>query len=358
MKYIDEFRNQQLVQTLINEIKTVSKKPVRLMEICGGHTMAIHKFGLKSLLPENITLLSGPGCPVCVTDQKYIDTAIAFSRVKDVIITTFGDLMRVPGSSSTLAGEKAQGSDIRMVYTPSDAVSLAQENPGKKIIFLGIGFETTAPTVAASIEQARAEKVKNYYVYSAHKLMPPAMEALINEGVKIDGYICPGHVSTITGAGIYEPFPRKFKVGCVVSGFEPVDLLQTILMLVKQFEAGKPAVEIQYKRAVKPEGNLLARQIMNEVFQPGDDLWRGLGIIKNSGLKMKPEFKEFDVEVNIDVKAEKTVYNKGCVCGDVLKGLITPKKCKLFGKVCTPASPVGACMVSSEGACAAYYQYD
>lgn len=357
IKYIDEYRNRDIVMKIAGEIRRISTRPLRFMEVCGGHTMAIQKFGIPSLLPDNIRLLSGPGCPVCVTDRKYIDTAIAFARVPGVIITTYGDLIRVPGSSSSLDQEKARGFDVRIVYSVLDALEIAKQHPGNKIVFLGVGFETTTPSSAAGIVNAEAQKVTNFYLHSSHKVMPPAMTALIDEGVKIDGYIAPGHVSTITGTEIYNDIPAKYSLGCVISGFEPVDLMQTILMLTRQLESGKPAVEIQYRRAVKQEGNLKARKLVEEVFEPCDDWWRGLGVLPLSGLKLKENFAHRDAINMIPVNVEKTREDKGCICGQILKGLKTPGDCKLFGKACTPNDPVGACMVSNEGACHAWHRY-
>jgi len=358
MKYIDEYRDKELVTKLLDQIKQVSKKPIALMEVCGGHTMSIQKFGIPSLLPDTIKLISGPGCPVCVSDRKYIDQAIAYARLDDVIITTYGDLIRVPGSTSSLDQEKAQGSDVRIVYSILDALKIAKDNKDKKIVFLGIGFETTAPSSAAGIVRAQMAAIRNFYVFSSHKIMPPAMEALIDEGVKLDGDIAPGHVSTITGIGIYENIPRKFGLGCVVSGFEPVDLLKAILMLVKQIESNDPKVEIAYTRVVKPEGNIKAQQMLEEVFELRDDWWRGLGVLPKSGMKIREKYVDFDAEVQIPVEVEPTREDKGCICGEILKGLKTPKDCKLFAKVCTPNNPVGACMVSHEGSCHAYYKYN
>jgi hydrogenase expression/formation protein HypD len=357
LKYIDEFRDKDLVLRIAEKIHKLSTRPVSLMEVCGGHTMAIHRYGIPSLLPENISLLSGPGCPVCVSSRHFIDQAIAYSKLDNVIITTYGDLIMVPGSSSSLNREKAGGADIRIVYSVLDVLKLAQENKNKKIIFLAIGFETTAPSSAVAILNARRDNISNFFLYSAHKVMPPAMEAIVDEGVMIDGYIAPGHVSTITGSQIYENIANKYKLGCVISGFEPVDLLQTIYMLVKQIETHSPKVEIQYKRAVKREGNVKAQQIMYEVFNLQDDWWRGLGILKNSGLKLRKKYEQFDTEKIFNVEVEKTREDKGCICGEILKGIKKPKECKLFGKICTPDEPVGPCMVSQEGTCNAYFRY-
>ncbi|MFC1517920.1 hydrogenase formation protein HypD [Candidatus Margulisiibacteriota bacterium] len=358
MKYIDEYRDKQLVLNIAENIKKISKKEIALMEVCGGHTMSIYKFGLPSLLPKTVKLISGPGCPVCVTSTKFVDQAIAYSKLPEVIIATFGDLIRVPGSNSSLVKEKANGADIRLVFSPLEALEIAKENTDKKVVFLGIGFETTAPTSAATIIDAYKQGVKNFYVLSSHKVMPPAMSALIDEGVTLNGYICPGHVSTITGSEIYEPIAKKYKLGCVISGFEPADMMQSIYMLVKQFESGEPKVEIEYKRAVKPEGNLKAKKMLDEVFELRDDWWRGLGILPKSGLGIRDKYREYDAEKMLVVDVPEPVEPKGCSCGEVLKGIKEPKECKLFAKVCTPEHPVGACMVSSEGACAARYKYD
>ncbi len=357
MNYNSEFRNKEKVKTLVKRIKAESTKPITLMEVCGGHTMSIQKFGIPSLLPDTVNLISGPGCPVCVTDRKYIDQSIAYGRMDDAIIATYGDLIRVPGSSSSLENERAQGRDIRIVYSVLDAVKIAEENPSKKVIFLGIGFETTTPGSAVGIITAKARGLKNFFVYSAHKVMPPAMEALIDEDVKIDGYIGPGHVTTITGTAIYDFIPEKYGLGVVISGFEPVDLLHSILLLVRQFENNRPAVEIQYRRVVRPEGNTVAQEKVNLVFEPRDDWWRGLGVLKDSGLGIRKDFASFDAEKVFEVEVEPTKKDGACICGTVLKGMAKPTECKLFAKACTPMDPVGPCMVSSEGACAAYYKY-
>jgi hydrogenase expression/formation protein HypD len=357
MKFVDEFRNRDIVRKLSDEIHRISKTPVAFMEVCGGHTHAIQKFGIPSLLPEHISLLSGPGCPVCVSSTHYVDQAVAYSRLPDVIVVTFGDMIRIPGSTTSLDREKAAGSDIRIIYAALDAVKIAKENPEKRVVLLGIGFETTTPTTAAAVVTAHRHGLQNFYLYSAHKVMPPAMEALIDEGVQLNGYIAPGHVSVVTGHSIYRPIPEKYGLSVVISGFEPVDILQSILMLVKQVETGRPSVEIQYGRAVMPEGNEQARKLMYEVYESRDDWWRGLGLLPNSGLGLREPFASYDAEKKIIVTVEKTREPIGCLCGQVLKGMTTPTECPLFAKACTPASPVGACMVSPEGACQAYYKY-
>jgi hydrogenase expression/formation protein HypD len=319
--------------------------------------MAIQRFGIPSLLPDHIQLVSGPGCPVCVTDRAYIDKAIAFSRLPEVIIATYGDLIRVPGSTSTLDREKASGADIRIVYSILDALTLAKKNRKKKVVFLGIGFETTAPGSAAGIIKAQMAGLFNFFVFSAHKIMPPPMAALIDQGVKIDGYIGPGHVSTITGSSMFEFIPEKYNLGVVISGFEPLDILQSIYMLILQHERNEPAVEIQYSRVVKPEGNPKALELLDEVFELRDDWWRGLGVLPLSGMRLQSKYEEFDAEKMIPVVVEPAREDKGCICGSILKGVAIPSDCKLFAKACTPSDPVGACMVSNEGACAAYFRY-
>ncbi len=357
MKYIDEYRDKALVKKLISEIQKISRTPVKFMEVCGGHTMAIHKFGIRSLLPDNIKLVSGPGCPVCVSDIRYIDKAIAYSKKDNIIIATFGDLIRVPGSNSSLDKEKASGADIRIVYSPLDAVEMAKNNPDKQIVFLGIGFETTAPGTASAILHAKQENLSNFLVLSSHKVMPPAMQALIDDNVQINGYIAPGHVSTITGSNIYNFIVEKYNIPVVVTGFEPTDMLHAILMLVNQVELNNPQVEIQYKRAVKQEGNIKAQKILATVFELSDEWWRGLGTLPKSGLKIRQEFEAFDAEKQIQILIDEPKEPKGCICGEILKGIKEPADCKLFSKVCKPESPVGACMVSNEGSCHAAFKY-
>jgi hydrogenase expression/formation protein HypD len=357
MKYVDEYRKKDLILSVAEKLRTVSKKEIVLMEVCGGHTMAIHRFGLHSLLPPNIHLVSGPGCPVCVSSQHFIDLAMAFSRIKDVIITTYGDLIRVPGSSTSLEKERAAGRDIRIVYSVLETLEIARLNPAKKIIFLGIGFETTAPATAAAILKAKQEDISNFFVLSAHKIMPPVMKALVEEGVKIDGFIAPGHVTAITGTSIYSELVSVYRLGVVVSGFEPVDIMLSVLMLATQIESGKPKVELQYHRVVNNEGNRIAQDVLNEVFEYRDDRWRGLGIIPLSGLMIADRFSSFDAEKQFSVEVPESTEPKGCICGQILRGLKTPVDCTLFAKRCTPSDPVGACMVSGEGTCATYYKY-
>ncbi len=358
MKYIDDYRNKELVDRLIDLITKEAVNDYTFMEICGGHTAAIHRFGLPSLLPDNIKLTSGPGCPVCVTGTDFIDKAITYSGMTDTIITTFGDMIRVPGSSSSLEKEKASGADIRIVLSALEALGIAKTNPDRIVIFLAIGFETTTPGTAISVRKAFSGNIHNFYILSAHKIMPPAMEEIIIGEVKLDGFICPGHVATITGSRIFEFIPDKFGIGCVVSGFEPVDLLMTILMLVRQVNAGKPSLEIQYIRAVSFEGNILARENIDEVFEECDSNWRGLGIIRSSGLRLKKKYESFDADIQLPLDIRPADKNTGCICGDILKGTRTPEDCILFARTCIPENPVGACMVSSEGSCNTWYKYN
>ena len=358
MKFIDEYRNAGLGKRLIERIKRRSTKPVRLMEFCGGHTVTIFKHGIRQLLPPTIEMLSGPGCPVCVTANGDLDKAIALARLPDVIITSFGDMVRVPGSYSSLAEVKAEGADVRIVYSTQDALNIARNNPSKSVVFLGIGFETTAPTIAASILEATQQRIDNYYVLSLHKLCPPVIKAILDAGeVRLDGIICPGHVSAIIGSYPYHFVPRDYGIACVISGFEPLDVLLCVDMLVAQIESGKPGVEIAYRRGVRPEGNQRALEVMNQVFEPCDASWRGIGVVPQSGLMLRKKYRRFDAEQAFEIELEPPREPEGCLCGDILRGVKTPPDCKLFRRVCSPEHPVGPCMVSSEGSCSTYYQY-
>lgn len=331
---------------------------VKLMEVCGTHTMEIAKAGIKKLLPKNIQLVSGPGCPVCVTPQSDIDRAIEIARKKDVIMTTFGDMMRVPGTIASLADMKVQGCDIRIVYSCLDALKIARSHPQKKIVFMGVGFETTSPTIAATVLEAKRSKVTNFFVLSNFKVIFPALEVISkSKNLKIDGFICPGHVSVITGSAPYEKVAKRYKKPCVITGFERTDILKGIERLVKQKKNNESKVEIEYKRAVTRDGNTVARKVLNSVFEARDSEWRGLGVIKKSGLKLRKKYQSLDAERAFDVKIPKSHKTKGCVCGEILQGIKSPKECRLFKKVCKPRYPVGPCMVSSEGTCAAYYKY-
>ena len=358
MKFVDEYRDPELAKRLIDRIHRHSTKPTRLMEFCGGHTVSIFKHGIRQLLPQTIEMLSGPGCPVCVTATADLDKAIALAHRPDVIITSFGDMIRVPGSYASLQQAKAEGADVRVVYSTQDALDIARNNPGKSVIFIGIGFETTAPTIAASIQQAEQERINNYYLLPLHKLCPPIMKAIMDMGeVRLDGIICPGHVSAVIGSYPYQFIPDNYNIACVVSGFEPLDILLCVDMLVEQIETEQYKVEIAYRRGVKPEGNRQALRLMDMVFEIGEADWRGIGVVPDSGLKLRERYRRFDAETNFDIKTQPGREAKGCICGSILRGVNTPLDCKLFRLRCTPENPVGPCMVSSEGSCATYYHY-
>jgi len=358
VKFVDEYRDPELGKRLIDRIHRHSTRPARLMEFCGGHTVAIFKHGIRQLLPGNIEMLSGPGCPVCVTAHADLDKAIALARLPNVIVASFGDMVRVPGSYSSLQIAKAEGADVRVVYSVQDALSIARDNPDKSVIFIGIGFETTAPTIAASILQAEQEGIKNYYILSLHKLCPPIMKTLLDLGeVRLDGIICPGHVSSIIGSYPYQFIPDEYNIACVVSGFEPLDILLCVDMLVNQIEDGQHRVEIAYRRGVRPEGNKPAIRLMETVFEVCDANWRGIGTVPSSGLRLKVRYEQFNAESNFVVDPGPVCEPKGCLCGSILRGVSTPLDCKLFRNACTPEHPVGPCMVSTEGSCATYYHY-
>ena len=358
IKHIEEYRDPVLSGKILVNIQRIRKRPIRLMEVCGTHTVSIFRSGIRSMIPQNVSLLSGPGCPVCVTTQREIDAFIGLAKKDNVIITTFGDLMRVPGTNSSLQKERAEGRDIRIVYSTFDALDTARKNPDKKVVFLGVGFETTAPTVAASIVLAEKEGLDNFLVFSAHKLVPPALFALMADpDIMIDGFILPGHVSVIIGLNAYRPLFEKYKIPCVVSGFEPADILMALYMLARQIEQGAPALENGYGRAVTPDGNRKAKQIMKEVYEIMDVSWRGLGMIRKSGLGIRAGFSTYDAGGILDMEIPEPEEPAGCACGEILTGRKVPPECPLYQKVCTPSDPVGPCMVSSEGTCAAYYRY-
>ena len=345
----------------LNKIKQFSAsigRPVKLMEVCGTHTVAAFRSGLRSVLPENVSLLSGPGCPVCVTPNDYLDRAIAIAMQTDTTVATFGDMLKVPGTESSLEYARAQGADIQVVYSPLEALTYAQNNSDRKVVFLGVGFETTTPAIAWTIKDAFEKGIKNYYVLSAHKTVPPAMAALIQGEIKVDGFICPGHVSVIIGAKAYDFISRDFHIPCVVTGFEPSDMMIGIEMLLRQMVDERAEVEIQYSRSVNREGNPEAQAVIEEVFKECDAEWRGIGMIPRSGLAIREKYVSHDAaEIYKDLELPAPAENPGCICGEILKGLKLPYDCKLFEKVCNPSSPVGACMVSSEGTCAAYFKY-
>jgi hydrogenase expression/formation protein HypD len=328
------------------------------MEVCGTHTMSIYQYGIRSLLPDNVHLVSGPGCPVCVTPVGYVDNALRCAADPNNIVATFGDMLRVPGSSSSLMEQRALGADVRIVYSPLDAVALAKDNPLKRVIFLGVGFETTAPAVAASILEAARQGLANYFVLASHKTMPKPMEILTADPeLNLAGYLCPAHVSTVIGGAAYRPLAEQYHIPCVVTGFEPADVLQGIEMLLAQVLKGENRVEIQYRRAVTWEGNPKAQAILERVFTPCDTVWRGLGVLPGSGLSIRTELASFDAAKVFDLPDVAGEEHTACRCGEVLRGKLAPFDCPLFGDVCTPEAPVGACMVSSEGTCAAAYKY-
>jgi hydrogenase expression/formation protein HypD len=358
MKPLTDFRDAAAVQNVAREITRLSlQRELRFMEVCGGHTAAIYRFALPDLLPPTIKLLSGPGCPVCVTANDFVDRAIALAMRTDITIATFGDLIRVPGSSRSLADMRAHGADVRVFYSSGDALDWAREHPNRIVVFLGIGFETTACTLAAVMSLAIAENVKNFRLLSALKTMPEALRALFSApDVHVDGLILPGHVTTVTGSHWFDFVPQEFGIPCVVSGFEPTDLMESILMLVKQICENRAIVENQYARVVRPEGNVLAQTLMTQMFDPCTMNWRGFGTIPESGLCLRNEFSAWDA-ADIDVEVEETREHPGCRCGEVLRGSIHPTQCALFGTACTPETPRGACMVSAEGACAAFFHF-
>lgn len=358
MKFLDEYRDPGLAKRLVEKICSRSVYGLRLMEFCGGHTVAIMKHGLRQLLSPQVELLSGPGCPVCVTAPTDLDRAIALAKIPGVIVATFGDMLKVPGSYSSLQNVRAEGGDVRVVYSPLDALEIAAGNPEKSVVFLGIGFETTAPTIAASIIEAQHRGMKNYYVLSLHKLCPPVIKALLASGeTKLDGIILPGHVSVIIGSFPYEFISHDYGIAGVITGFEPLDILLAVEMLIGQIESKTPRVEIAYRRGVKAEGNKKALEIMETVFEITKADWRGIGMISASGLKLREEYQRFDAEHTFSIDFLSGSEPQGCLCGEILRGVKNPLDCQLFGRYCTPEEPVGPCMVSSEGACAAYYLY-
>jgi hydrogenase expression/formation protein HypD len=328
------------------------------MEVCGTHTMSIFRHGIRSLLPEGITLLSGPGCPVCVTPASHIDAFIAAARLPQVTIATFGDLIRVPGSDGSLATARAEGARVEIVYSPMDALTLAQNEPERTVLFPAIGFETTTPTIAATILQAQRLGLTNFLIIAAGKTMPQALETLLADPeLQVDGLLCPGHVSAIIGSEAYRPLAEKYRLACAVAGFEPADILAGLLALIRQINEGAPRVDNCYTRAVDMEGNAKARALMDEVFAPADSEWRGLGTIPDSGLVLREKYSRFDGLRQLGIPLQPAKEPKGCRCGDILKGRLLPPDCPLYGSACTPLQPVGPCMVSNEGTCAAYYRY-
>jgi len=363
MKFIDEYRDPAVAKALLSRIHSVAdriSRPVTLMEICGSHTYAIGRFGIRRLLPENIRLISGPGCPVCVTAARDVDIALHLAGRENVIFATFGDMMKVPGASGdSLQKKRAAGADVRVVASADECIGLAMAHPQREVIMMGIGFETTAPTVAATIASCRQKAIENLSIFSVHKIVPPAIEALLADPLlNIDGFLCPGHVSTMIGADAYRMIPEAGRAA-VITGFEPVDILEGLWMLLKQIESGRPEIAIQYSRGVRPEGNQRAMNLLHSVFETADAEWRGLGVIPQSGLVLRRDFESFDALKRFPPPEIKSLDAAacGCACGDIPRGIKLPPDCPLYKKVCTPANPIGPCMVSSEGTCSAYYKY-
>lgn len=352
------FKDPKLARGLIETIHRLAPEHATLMEVCGTHTVAIARNGIRDLMPEGLRLASGPGCPVCVTCNRDIDTVIALARIPNVTITTFGDMTRVPGSTSSLLAEQAAGRSVEIVYSPLDALAFAKAHPEREVVFVGVGFETTTPLVAMAIKRAKVMGLSNFTVFAAHKNMPGALELLVGDPtLELDALILPGHVSTIIGAEPYRFLAEKYGIPGVITGFEPVDVLQGIAMLVRQLHEGRAEIEIAYARGVMPEGNPVALAAIDEVFETCTATWRGLGDIPGSGYRIREEFADFDAVRRFEPDVEPTRDPKGCRCGDVLRARIAPNECPLFRTVCTPENPVGPCMVSSEGSCAAYYRY-
>ncbi len=358
MKYIDEYRSAASVEKLIHEIRRITKHHWTIMEICGGQTHTIVKSGIDDMLPSQLTLVHGPGCPVCVTPLEMIDKAVAIASKPEVLFTSFGDMLRVPGSEKDLLAVKAEGGDVRMVYSPLDAVKLAQQNPEKHIVFFAVGFETTAPANAMSVWQAHRLELKNYSILCSHVLVPPAIEAILSSPTnRVQGFLAAGHVCTVMGYEEYIPLAANYRTPIVVTGFEPVDILQGILMTIQQLEEGRAEVENQYSRSVQRKGNRPAQEIIRKVFDITDRAWRGIGVIPKSGYRLKDEFASYNAEIIFEVKTMQTQESPLCIAGQVLQGLKRPHECSAFGTDCIPEHPLGAPMVSSEGACAAYFHY-
>ncbi len=358
MKYLDEFRDPELAKGLLTEIERTVTQPWVIMEICGGQTHAIMRYGIDQLLPPEITLVHGPGCPVCVTPLETIDRALAVAAREDVIFTSFGDMLRVPGSNDDLFRVKSRGGDVRMVYSPLEAVKMARENPDREVVFLAVGFETTAPGNAMAVKQAIAEGLTNFSEIVSHVLVPPAMEAILSSPQNlVQGFLAAGHVCTIMGWDEYEPIAARYRVPIVPTGFEPVDILEGILKTVQLLESDQPGVENQYLRVVREEGNPVARAVVEEIYEVCDRKWRGIGMIPGSGLKVRDELAAFDAEKKFQVEGIVTEEPEICIAGEILQGLKKPNECPAYGKECTPTTPLGATMVSSEGACAAYHKY-
>lgn len=359
MKFIDEYRQADLAKRLAEQIAGMTDEPLKLMEVCGGHTHTIFKYGIEDLLPPNIEMIHGPGCPVCVIPLGRVDDSISIALRSGVIFTTFGDMMRVPGSKTSLLDAKASGADVRMVYSPLDALKIAKKNPDRPVVFLALGFETTAPSTAMTILQAAKDGVENFSVFCNHIMIVPALKAMLDSpDLKLDGFVGPGHVSTVIGTSCYDFVATEYGKPIVVSGFEPLDVLQSVYMIVKQIIENRAEVENQYARVVMREGNRKALEVIFDVFEARDYFeWRGLGSIARSGMKISQKYARFDAELKFAVPCLKIADPKACQCGEILKGVKKPWECKVFGTACTPETPIGSCMVSSEGACAAYYNF-
>ena len=356
--YIDEFRDKAVIQKIVDCLNAYSGPNIKIMEVCGTHTMAISRYGLRTLLPKNIELLSGPGCPVCVTPTGYVDSATDLAENKNVIITTFGDMMRIPGNNSTLLHKKAQGCYVQMVYSPLNALDIAKANPEKEVVFLSVGFETTTPVIALSVSKAKEENIENFSILTANKTMPEAVKTLAGDKeLALDGFIYPGHVSAIIGTDFFSYVAYNMEKAGVIAGFEPLDVLYSIQVLLKNITERKNVLENVYSRIVSKDGNIKAQQKMYEVFETVDAVWRGIGLIPGSGLGVNKAYEAFDAVKKFELKPKESPEPKGCACGEILKGKKRPYDCKLFKTKCTPENPVGACMVSSEGTCAAYYKY-
>lgn len=363
MRYIDGFRDPAAADAFNGRISRRGAelarmgRTVRIMEVCGSHTMAIARYGIRGLLPENIDLVSGPGCPVCVTPPGYIDAAATLAR-KGIIIATFGDMLNVPGSETSLAKVRAEGGSVEVCYSPSNAVEIARRNPEKEVVFLAIGFETTIAPVVSIVREACSRYAANISLLTAFKLIPPALDALLSDPeLAVDAFLCPAHVSAIIGSNAYIPVVQRFRKTCVIAGFEPLDILMGIDRILELAIAGTPVCENQYDRVVTPDGNAVARRLMYEYLEPCDPYWRGVGVIPQSGLKLKNEYAPYDAELKFGISVQPGVEHKGCLCGNVIKGSHKPDECSFFGKACTPDNPIGPCMVSAEGTCAAYYKY-
>jgi hydrogenase expression/formation protein HypD len=358
MKYLTEFRNPELARKVLKEIKQTVTRPWNIMEICGGQTHSLVKNGILNVLPKEITMLHGPGCPVCVTPLHLIDKAVYLASEKGVILCSFGDMVRVPGSDKSLLEAKAGGADVRILYSPLEAVNIARQNPDKEVVFFAVGFETTAPANALSVLHAEKLGLKNYSILTSHVLVPPAITALMEDPeAQIDAFLAAGHVCSIMGYWEYVPLAEKYKIPIVVTGFEPLDLLLGILAAVKQLEEGRAEAENQYKRMVVEEGNEEAQKIIAKVFETGDHMWRGIGTIPGSGWHLREEYAQYDANRKFTIDIAQVKENAECIAGDVMKGIKKPYQCPHFGKKCTPQNPLGAPMVSSEGACAAYYNF-